>query len=179
MAEQKMASKFPKQSISYLLLSLAGILIFILAGILPNMSTMAELSARIVDTRSLLEEQQALSPFQKTLQAKTVKKESEVLPLPARGVLEQARINTLPTVFGSAAKASGMSLASAIPNLTALTGDAQSLSVNVVLRGEFMNFRKFLIHLGGIPYVRQIEEIEIQQKPDTKEFKLKIWVAVG
>jgi hypothetical protein len=179
MAEQKMAVKFPKQSVTYLVLCLTGVLIFVLAGILPNIRTMAALSARITDARFQLEEQQALSPFQKSLRDKSQKKESEILPLPAKGILEQARINTLPMIFGSAAKASGMSLASAIPNLTALTGDAQSLSVNVVLRGDFMNLRKFLINLGGIPYVKQIEEIEIQQKPDTKEFRLKIWVAVG
>ena len=72
-----------------------------------------------------------------------------------------------------------MTLVSAIPNINALTGDAQLLSVNVVLRGEFAQFRKFLIQLGGLPYVQHIEEIAIQDNPDTKEFRLKVWVAVG
>jgi hypothetical protein len=81
--------------------------------------------------------------------------------------------------FSTAARMSGMSMVSAIPTFAALPGEAQFLSVNVVLRGDFINLRKFLINLGGIPYVTQIEEIAIQQKPDTKEFRLKIWVAVG
>ena len=179
MAEQKMTTKFPRQSIIYLMLCLTGILIFILGGILPNSRTMAELSTKITDAQFQLEEQRALSPFQKSLQDKSEKKESEILPLPAKGVLAQAKINTLPMTFSTAARVSGMSMVSAIPNLTALTGDAQFLSVNVVLRGDFLNLRKFLINLGGIPYVKQIEEIAIQQKPDTKEFRLKIWVAVG
>jgi hypothetical protein len=179
MAEQKMAVKIPKQSITYLLLCLTGILIFIFAGIIPNSRTMAELSAKIVDVQFQLEAQRSLNPFQKSLRDKSEKKESEVLPLPAKGILAQDKINTLPVTFSAAARVSGMTLVSSIPNLNALTGDAQSLSVNVVLRGDFMNLRKFLIHLGGIPYVRQIEEIAIQQKPDTKEFRLKIWVAVG
>jgi hypothetical protein len=179
MAEQKRAVTFPKQSIIYLVLCLTGILIFVLTGILPNSWKVAELSAKIEDTRFRLEEQRALSPFLKSLQDKSEKKESEVLPLPVKGILAQDKINTLPMTFSAAARMSGMSLVSAIPNLTALTGDAQALSVNVVLRGDFVNLRKFLIHLGGIPYVKQIEEIAIQQKPDTKEFRLKIWVAVG
>jgi hypothetical protein len=179
MAEQKMAVKFPKQSIIYLTLCLSGILIFILTGILPNSRTMAELSARVADAQFRLEEQRALSPFQASLRDKSEKKESEILPLPAKGVLEQAKINTLPMTFSTAAKTSGLTLVSSNPNLNALTGDAQFLSVNVVLRGDFINLRKFLINLGGIPYVKQIEEIAIQQKPDTKEFRLKIWVAVG
>jgi hypothetical protein len=107
------------------------------------------------------------------------KKESEILPLPAKGTLAQAKINGLPMTFSAAAKTSGMSLVSAIPIFSATPGNSQFLSVNVVLRGDFMNLRKFLIHLGGIPYVTQIEEIAIQQKPDTKEFRLKVWVAVG
>ena len=179
MAEQKMTTKFPRQSVIYLLLCLTGILIFILAGILPNSQTMAELSTKTTDVQFQLEEQRELSPFQKSLQDKSEKKESETLPLPAKGILVQAKINTLPMTFSTAARMSGMSLVSAIPNLNALTGDAQFLSVNVVLHGDFINLRKFLIHLGGIPYVKQIEEIAIQQKPDTKEFRLKIWVAVG
>ena len=39
MAEQKMTVKFPRQSITYLLLCLTGVLIFIFAGILPNSRT--------------------------------------------------------------------------------------------------------------------------------------------
>jgi hypothetical protein len=179
MAEQKTTIKFPRQSIIYLLICLTGILIFIIAGILPNSRTMAELSTKTMDAQFQLEEQRALSPFQKSLQDKSKKKESEILPLPAKGILEQAKINTLPMTFNTAAKMSGMSLVSAIPNLNALTGDAQFLSVNVVLQGDFINLRKFLINLGGISYVQQIEEIAIQQKTDTKEFRLKIWVAVG
>jgi Tfp pilus assembly protein PilO len=179
MAEQKMTVKFPRQSITYLLLCLTGVLIFIFAGILPNSRTMAELSTKTAVAQFQLEEQRELSPFRKSLQEKSEKKESEILPLPAKGSLAQAKIDTLPMTFSTAAKVSGMTLVSAIPNLNTLTGNAQSLSIDVVLRGNFLNLRKFMIHLGGIPYVKQIEEIAIQQKPDTKEFRLKIWVAVG
>ena len=72
-----------------------------------------------------------------------------------------------------------MTLVSAVPNLGALTGDAQFIAVDIVLRGNFINFRKFLITLGGIPYLEHIEEIAIQAKPDVKEYRLKLWMAVG
>ena len=61
----------------------------------------------------------------------------------------------------------------------ALTGDARFISVNLVLKGNFINFRKFLINLGGIPYADHIEEIVIQGKTDAKEYRLKLWVAIG
>jgi Tfp pilus assembly protein PilO len=81
--------------------------------------------------------------------------------------------------FGTAAKASGLSLLSARPNLNALAGDAQFLPVEAVLRGDFLRFRNFLIHIGSLPYVHHIEEITIQSKAEATEFQVKIWVAVG
>ena len=179
MAEQNRTMNIPRESIIYLLFCLTGILIFILAGILPNSWTMAELAKQTTDAQFRLEEKRTLNPFQKSLQGKSTKKESEILPLPEKGKLARTEIDTLPITFDALAKMSGMSMTSAIPNLNALTGDASSLSVNVVLRGDFINFRKFLIQLGGNPSVQHIEEITLQQKPGSKEFRLKIWVAVG
>jgi Tfp pilus assembly protein PilO len=179
MAERKMTVNIPRQSIIYLVLCLTGIAIFILGGILPNSWTMSELDHQATDARFRLEETRALGPLQKSLREKITTKESAILPLPQKGKLARTEIDTLPTTFGALAKTSGLSLMSAVPNLSALTGDAAALSVNVALRGEFINFRKFLIRLGGDPSVQQIEEITLQQRPDGKEFRLKIWVAVG
>jgi len=70
-------------------------------------------------------------------------------------------------------------MVSAVPNLKAMAGDASFLPVNVVLRGSFADFRKFLIALGGLPYVEQIEEIAIQGNFDAREYRLTLWVAIG
>lgn len=179
MAETKLGINIPQQSIIYTGLCLIGVLIFILVGIIPAGRSLVELDTQIAGARYKMEEQKALRPLFQSLQGQSEKKESRILPLPEKGKLPQTRIDTIPITFRTAAKVSGMTLVSAIPDLNALTGDAQMLSVNVVLRGDFIRFRKFLIHLGGIPYVNQIEEIMIQGKPDTKEFRLKVWVAVG
>ena len=88
-------------------------------------------------------------------------------------------ISTISAVFGDAARSSGMSLVSANPQISAMAGGAQTLPVNVTLQGNFMNFRKFLISIGGIPYVQHIEEIFIQEAPNTREFRLKILLEVG
>lgn len=169
----------PQQSILYIGLCLIGILIFIFAGILPAAGELAELDRQAAAARLRLEEQRTLEPFYQTLKKGEAKKESEILPLPQRGKLPQAQIHTLPANFGMVARKSGMSLVSANLNLKALTGDAQFLSVNVVLRGSFADFRKFLIALGELPYLERIEEIAIQEKPDAREYRLILWVAVG
>jgi hypothetical protein len=51
--------------------------------------------------------------------------------------------------------------------------------VHATLKGEYYNFRNFLIELGDRPFLEKVEEIEIQQMPGTKEFRLKVWLVVG
>ena len=160
MAEPNLGIKIPRNSIIYIILCLTGIAIFIFGGIVPAGLKMGKLVTQTAEIKFRVEEQR-------------------ILPLPAKGKLALAMIDTLPMALRTTADMSGISLLSAIPNLNDLTGDAQFLSVNAVLKGDFVYFRKFLINLGGVPYVQHIEEISISQKPDTKEFILKIWVAVG
>jgi hypothetical protein len=179
MAEQKLNITIPRQSLIYLGVCLTGVLIFIFWGIVPAYRTLAELDARAASIKQRMEEQKVLLPFYNTLQNASEQKDSTVLPLPERSKLAQARIDTLPMSLSSIVKMSGMTLVSATPNLGALTGDARFISVNLVLKGNFINFRKFLIHLGSIPYADHIEEIVIQGKTDAKEYRLKLWVAIG
>jgi hypothetical protein len=49
----------------------------------------------------------------------------------------------------------------------------------MVIRGDFMSFRKFLIGVGELPYLERFEEIEIQQDPGFMEFRMKIWLALS
>ena len=179
MAEPNLGIKIPRNSIIYIIICLTGIAVFIFGGIVPAGLKMGKLVTQTAEIKFRIEEQRTLAPFYQSMQDKIGQKNSEILPLPAKGKLALAMIDTLPMALRTTADMSGISLLSAIPNLNDLTGDAQFLSVNAVLKGDFVNFRKFLINLGGVPYVQHIEEISISQKPDTKEFILKIWVAVG
>jgi hypothetical protein len=179
MAEQKLNIAIPPRSLVYLGLCLIGVLIFVFWGIVPAYRTLAELDARAASIKQRIEEQKILLPFYKALQDAGEQKDSTALPLPEKGKLAQAKIDTLPLNLSSVVKMSGMTLVSATPNVGALTGDARFISVNLVLKGNFINFRKFLIHLGGLPYADHIEEIVIQGKTDAKEYRLKLWVAIG
>lgn len=179
MAEMKPGINLPPQSLTYIGIGVVVILVFIFVGIIPANRSTAQLEVKTKDVKFRIEEQRVLAPLYKSLREKGEKKESEFLPLPAKGKLSKSEISTLPVSFGAAAKMSGMSLVSATPELNSMSGDAQFLVINTILRGDFINFRKFLVNLGGLPYVQQIEEISIKQIPDTREFKLKIWVAVG
>jgi Tfp pilus assembly protein PilO len=176
---KKLSVDLPKESLTYIGIGVVVILLFILLGIVPAGKSLADLGARTTDVQYRIEEQKALAPFYQSLKDRGGKEDLKFLPLPAKSNLPHAQVSTIPTVFGDAARSSGMSLISASPQLSAMSGGAQTLPVNVTLQGSFMNFRKFLISIGGIPYVQNIEEISIQEAPNTREFRLKILLAVG
>jgi Tfp pilus assembly protein PilO len=171
--------KIPKRGIVYVMVGLIFLLVFVLAVVYPMNNWSKNLDSRTAETKFKLQEQQTLLPVYQYLKVESEKKLAATLPMPPKSPLPRARINTLPGSIAISAKRSGMSLVSAKPDLTGLTGTFQTLPVNIVLRGKFVDFRKFLIALGGMPHVQRIEEIAIQEAPDTKEFKLKVWVAIG
>jgi Tfp pilus assembly protein PilO len=179
MAEIKQNFKIPPQSLLYIGICLIVVILFIMLWFIPSNRTMEELSAKTDDVRFRIEEQRALMPLYLALKSRIEKKDSEILPLPEKGVLSHKDITTLPMVLRTAAKDSGMTFGSAVPNPATVTSGGKFLSVDAILRGKFFDFRKFLINLGAIPYIQHIEEISIQQKPDAMEFNMKIWVAVG
>lgn len=169
----------PKRSLTYIGLGVIGILLLVFLGILPAKKSLENLDVRAAEVKYRIEEQKTLAPFYKSLKERTDKQELQFLPLPQKASLPNTKISTIPAMFGDAAKASGLSLLTASPLLSAVGGNTRVLPVNVTLRGSFFNFRKFLINVGGIPYVQHIEEISIQEVPGAREFKLKILVAVG
>lgn len=179
MAESKQESKIPQRGIVYLGLFLIFVVLFVLAVIVPTNNWSKGLDIKTADAKFRFQEQQTLIPLFQYLKSESEKVVSDTLPLPPKGKLARAMINNLPQNFAASATKSGMSLVMARPDLSGLKGDFQTLPVNIVLRGGFINFRKFLIGLGGMPYVQSIEEISIQEIPDTKEFRLRVWVAIG
>ncbi|MFA5179936.1 MAG: hypothetical protein WC405_01330 [Syntrophales bacterium] len=179
MVEKRTGFTIPRQSVFYIMMCLTGVLIFLLVGILPAAKKLTELERSIVDKKYALEEQAVLAPFFKSLKVDSQKKEAELLPMPPRTKLSQEKLGSLPIAITSAAKVSGMKLVSATPHLSAMTGDSRFIPVNIVLRGGVIDFRKFLIQLGSIPYIHHVEEITIQEKADTREFTMKVWAAIG
>ena len=51
--------------------------------------------------------------------------------------------------------------------------------MNMVVRGDFMNFRRFLIGIGELPYLERYEEIEIRKDPAFMEYRIKIRLALA
>jgi len=176
---EKIYAKTPRRTIIYALICLSGILFVVLAGVVPKQFSLARLDQKIKSIQFQIEEQKRLYPIYQDLQKKTQAGGSKILPLPVRSAFLRTQLDTIPMTFREIARKANLDMVSASPDLNSLSGESKLLLVNAVIRGNFFNFRKFLIGLGEVPYLERIEEIQIQQNEDTMEFKMKIWIVLA
>jgi hypothetical protein len=169
----------PKRNIVVYLSALGALVLFILVGIIPVQRYSAGLDRQIKDLRFQVEEQKNLQPIYQSLKAKSQAGTGRVLPTPEKSRLSRDLIGMVPSTIKKIAANANMDPLSITPDVNALVGQPRYLLVHSVVRGEFYDFRRYLIGLGQLPYLERIEEIEIQQNPDLMEFKMKIWLALS
>jgi Tfp pilus assembly protein PilO len=170
--------KIPQRSIQYFLLCLFGVVIFVFVGIVPSHMNLKDLDQDIKKLQFNIEEQKTLLPLYDTLKKRGFRKESSVLPLPAKVPLPRDQLPKLSSTLRDAAKQSGMEVVNLTPDLKSLSSDSKSLSLSMTLNGEFPSFRKFLLALEAMPFFENMEEVRIRQHSGGTELVLKIWVAI-
>jgi hypothetical protein len=168
-----------RRTVIIYLTCLAGILLFIIAGIIPAQRFSAALDRKTRDLQFQIDEQKSLQPIYQSLKARSQTGTVSVLPTPERNKLSRDLISMVPSTFGRIAKNAAMDTLSVDPDVSSLANQSRYLLVHAVVRGDFFSFRKYLTGLGELPYFERIEEIEIQQNPDIMEFKMKIWLALN
>ena len=171
--------KMPRRMAIFLLSCWGGLLFFALAVIYPMHRYVAGMDHEIKTIRYQVEEQKTLQPIYQSLKAKSQAGTGRVLPTPEKSRLARDRITMVPPTLRKIAADANMDPLSVTPDVIALAGQPRHLLVHNVVRGEFYDFRKYLIGLGQLPYLERIEAIEIQQNPDVMEFKMKIWLALN
>lgn len=169
----------PKENMQNLGISLVAIILFIFAVILPGYMTKLHLDKEIRTTRNQLEEHKNLLPLYQSL-IKAPRGDSAVLVVPASLRLEKAGLDSALKAVRSISDKNKMTVIALIPDLGYGSKNDQAVAVNLSVRGSFKNFRTVLTNLGALPYIDHIEELSIQQKPNTQTlaFKIKIILAM-
>jgi hypothetical protein len=176
---EKIYAIIPKRSIVILLACISSVLLIVFAGIVPQQISVASLDNRIASMQFQIEEQKRLQPYYQMLHAGPQSGMSKVLPFPPRIPLSRMKIDTVPSIIREEAQKAHIDMVSASPDLYTLGAENKVLLVNATLKGDFLNFRKFLIGLGGVPCLDSIEEIRIQQNEDSMVFRMKIWLVLS
>lgn len=179
MAKLRINTAIHYKSLIYLALSFIGVLFFIVAGIIPGYEKVADLDYKISRINVQAEEEKLLIPFYSSLYEKAHAKDSKLLPFPVRESIPKDQTDKIFMNLNEMARKNGMEVVSVIPNINSLTGKIKFLSVNIILRGDFFNFRKFLSSAGDMPYLERIDEMEIQQIPEGKEYRMRLWLVVS
>jgi hypothetical protein len=169
----------PRRAVIIQLSWLGGLLLFILAVIVPVQGFVTGLDGRIKDIRYQVDEQKNLQPIYQALKTRSQTNAPSILPTPASGKLSRDLVSVVPSTLGRIVRNAAMETVSISPDVNSLANQSRSLLMRAVIRGGFMSFRKFLIGVGELPYLERLEEIEIQQDPDFMEFRMKIWLALS
>lgn len=176
--EQKGLPRFPAQSLLYLLICAGGIIGFFLLAIYPYQKYLAGLDRETKGIETQIEEQKILFPVYKDLLKKVSTAKQGILPFPQKGKLDREKIDGISFIFEEIARKSNLSLVTAVPDVKSLVKDSGLLSIDVGMKGDFFNFRNFLLQVGGMPCLEHIEEIRIQPATGVKKFWLKVWLAL-
>ncbi len=177
--KDKLLNMIPVRNLIYLVICIVIVGGFILLILYPSYKSLNRLEAELTNVEQRIDTQKTLLPLYMKLVEKSEAGVSTMFSLPERKKLTENNLDLIPSVFKEIARGSGTRIVSVNPDFTTLARNKRAILINATVRGNFFNFRKFLIELGKISYMKQIEEIQIQQRAADKEFNLKIWLRVG
>lgn len=174
---EKLSAYLPTQSLIYFLICCAGVIVFVLMIILPAQKSASELDSEIVELKSRIEEQRILNPVFKNLFERAKADNQGGLPNQVKTKLSRDDISKLTERLQEIVRENHLQIEALAPDVNSLTDNSGFLSVNISARGEFMDFRNFLIELGTIPSMELIETIDVRAIEGLRHINVRIWLA--
>lgn len=174
---KKLLSLLPTQSLVCFLLCGAGILAFVFLIIIPNSNTAAEMDRDIEKINERIEQQRILRPVFDSLLQRAKKRNTTELPSVKKEKLDRDDINRVSILLQEMAGRHELEIRDIQTDVNEIMKNTGFLLMRIQAFGDFMNFRDFLLDLGTIPALEQVEEINVQAVAGTREYRLKIWMA--
>lgn len=165
------------QSLIYFLICAAGIVVFVFLIIIPAQRTFAELDRDIEKLHTRIDEQRILKPVFDNLLKQVQKKGPADLPVTKKIKLARADIHKISEQLLGIAQRWGLDLRGIQTDVNSLENKVEYLLIRIHATGDFLKFRGFLVDLGKIPSLEQVEEIRIEAIENSRDFKLKVWLA--
>ncbi|MEN6510074.1 MAG: hypothetical protein ABFD63_15065 [Smithella sp.] len=175
----KIKQTIPANSLGYILICGGIIVIFLLLIIFPLNRVNAGRAKDIKKLQDQIDEQKGLGQVYQLAQSDPRKKSDFILSNPAGTRLSRQETEKFQKSFRTEAEKANLMVMSLIPDPDSMGIGSKYLIYNATVKGEFANFRKLLVGLGEMPYVEQIEEMNMKQDSDSMEFSLKIGIALA
>jgi hypothetical protein len=173
----KILSLLPTQTLINILLCGAGVIAFIILIIIPNQNISDELDQEIEKLSDRIEQQRILRPVFDSLLKRAKTEHSTDLPKIKIEKLDRGDVNRISKVIQDMAGRYDLKIEDIRTDANEILNDTGYMLMRVHVTGDFMKFREFLMDMGAIPALEQIEEIIIRAIEGNREYKLKIWLA--
>ena len=145
--------------------------------IMPSQNTSAELDQDIENIKDRIEQQRILRPVFDSLLERVKRAYPTQLPVIKRARLARGDINKVTELLQDIAGRHDLKIQDIRTDVNAMMANTGFMQMRIHATGDFMKFRDFLVDLGTIPFLEQIEEIIIRAIEQDREYKLKIWMA--
>ncbi|HPQ42869.1 MAG TPA: hypothetical protein PKZ42_01470 [Syntrophales bacterium] len=175
---QTQIGKIPARSVLYLLICFVIVLIFYFVAIYPYQRSLNAIDMKTREASVHIEKQNTLLPLYEKIKKIQHVDIPEGLPLPEKKGLSREEIDAVSSLLKKITDKYGMEILSVSPDVATMTEKSNDIMVAIRLKGQFHDFRKFMIELGGAPYLDRVEELEITQETGNKEFYLKVWLVI-
>jgi hypothetical protein len=170
--------KLPPRTITYLFIC-GGVLLASALMIVYDHRTLRERDIEISTLKTRIDQQKVLSPAFNDLIRRSRIKDPVDLPFPKKEKLPQDDSEKILPLFQEIAGGSNLTIKSFVPDVESLVSGSQHVIMDVVIIGDFFDFRKFFIKLGELPYLERIERFAIRSVEGKKEINLRLWMAQG
>lgn len=166
----------PTQSLLKVVIFVGGLVLFVLLAILPVRKESAALDLQIETLRNRIEEQSLLMPLYENLVKKTQTQPPEAIDRIEKASLERGGTERVVEQLNQMAENNRLTLVTFSPSIETILGQSKYLSVDMVLQGEFINMRPFLLELCRLPYLAQVKSIQIESEKDVRQIRLQAWL---
>ncbi|MBP7342845.1 MAG: hypothetical protein PHG54_05530 [Smithellaceae bacterium] len=176
---KKLGGSLPSNTISYMLICGGIIVLVVLLVLLPFYRYNSSKAAEVDRLQSAIDEQKGLGKVHQMLAGAAGKNDVHTLPNPAASRLPRQDVEKFQDAFRAEAGKAGLMTMTLMPDVKSIAPGSPHLLYNAALKGEFAGMRKMLTGLGAMPYIEQIEEIDIRQLGDSMELKMKMRIALA
>jgi hypothetical protein len=174
---KKASTSTVTQSMFLVIICGVGILAFVFMIILPYNRVAQELDQDVRTLKSRIDEQRILLPVFNNLINMTQQTQSPILPTPKKEKLAREDINAILALFQEFAQHNALKVVEVTPDINSISDNSGYLMTRLILQGDFLNFRNFMLDLGTIPSFERVEEVAIRPVEASREMRLKIWLA--
>jgi hypothetical protein len=162
-----------------ILLGLAVLVVFFSVWVVPLQKSISSMDVKIAELKKQLEIEKRLMPLYIKLKSKSTVDLPNLYFVPEKKELPRYQIEEVLPTFARIAEETDMAIVSIDPDIIGLGNKPGLMEIDVVIQGDFINFRNFLIEIARIPYLEQIGEIKVERVVSSLKFGMKILLAVS